>query len=586
MMTFRNQTSSLPGIVAALILVLLAGCSSRLPLERAPLPFRQAEDSFKLGHYERAAHGYRIYIDSGEVPELIPRAYFKLARSEFRLGNYDRCIATLDELERRYPDEDWRQVAELRADAEYSRGNPVSAILSWERALEKADASRKKLLRQRISDAAAKLDEETAARARSIVTRDDTRALIDAARGGAPVEQRPTAVAGLKRTPAPAAKTAATPAVVLPGQFPVGSAKVAALLPLSGQYEAYGKRSLAGIELALEGSGIALLVRDSGGEAHLARAALDEIAKMPEVVAVIGPLRSKIAESVSPRAERARLPLFSLGQNKTMTGRYVLQTAMTHEMQAKCLVDYATQTAGMRRFGVMYPRDPYGDTLAASFEAEAKRRGASVVGALAYEPGAEDFSVELLSLKRWVDGDRIDAVFIPDFAATAGVLSQTLRQARPQVGLLGGNGWNDPGALGAVADSIDGAVFIDGFFIGSQRPATQRFVNAYRASRGGEPGILEAQAYDAASVVRQVLSASPSTSRDALINGVRGLGAFEGASGTLTFGDGEVDRDLFVLKLEGRRIREVNPGEPASSPVYSIGPSSDVVGEPGLAPLP
>lgn len=569
-MLVANRTRSLTRVAAAILLTALAACSTRLPLERAPLPFRQAEDSFKLGHYERAAHGYRIYIDSGEVPELVPRAYFKLARSEFRLGNYDQCIATLDELERRYPDEEWRQVAELRGDAEYSRGNPVSAVFQWERALERAEGPRRAALRQRISDAAARMDPQTAARARAVVTRDDTRALIDAATGRGPTP-RTTAVAGLKRTPVPV-----TPAgAVVPGHIPVEDAQVAVLLPLSGPHETYGRRSLAGIEIAFEGSGIDLVVRDDGGEVPLARAALDELAKTPQVVAVIGPLRSKVAEAVSPRAERAGLPLFALGQNKNMSGRFVLQTAMTHEMQAEQLAQYATGAARLRRFGILFPRDAYGNTLADAFEAEVKRRGGVVVGSLSYEPSAEDFSVEVLTLKRWVDGDGLDAVFIPDYGSTAAQLARALREVRPQVFLLGSNGWNDPGALGAAADSLEGAVFVDGFFIGSQRAATQRFVNAYRARRGGMPGILEAQAYDAASVVRRALTSSPTTSRAALIEATRGMGEFEGAAGTLKFGPAEVDRELFLLALENRRIREVTGGESRSRPAYPAGPDTD-----------
>ena len=154
----------------AVVVTLLAGCSSRLPLERAPLPFRQAEDSFKLGHYDRAAHGYRIYIDSNETPELLPRAYFRLAQSQFRLANHEGCLATLDELQRRYPDERWRQVFELRGDAEYARGNAVSAVLFWEQALEVAERPRKVLIRRRITDAVDRMDpDQLGKRARGAV---------------------------------------------------------------------------------------------------------------------------------------------------------------------------------------------------------------------------------------------------------------------------------------------------------------------------------------------------------------------------------------------------------------------------------
>ncbi len=554
--------------------LLLAGCSSRLPLHRAPLAFRQAEDSFKLGHYDRAVHGYRIYIDSNEVPELIPRAYFKLAKAEYRLGNYDGCIVALDELQARYPREDWRQVDELRADAEYSRGNTVSAVLFWERALARSDRARIMLLERRISDAAAKMDEETAARTRSVVTRERTRGLIDNARGsGAPVAAA-TASAVSAATPGSAKPTPGAKAGT--GIVPVMDAKIAVLLPLSGKYQAYGKRSLAGIELAVGESAANLLVRDTEGEAHLARAALDELLTRPDVVAVIGPLRSKVAQATAPRAERAGLPMFSLAQNNNITGRFVMQTAMTPEMQAHQIVDYATRVAGLRKFAVLFPRDAYGTGLSDAFRDEVERSGARVVGSLAYEPGASEFSVEVLSVRRWVDVDGLQAVFIPDSAATAGVLSRELRAARPSLFLLGSNDWHDPGALGAVSDALDGAVFVDGFFVGSQRPVTQRFLNAFRTVHGDMPGVLEAQAYDAAKVVLQALSGSTEVSRSTLMDAVRGIGRFDGAAGDLTFHDGGVDRELFVLQLDGSRIREVTSGADSGSSAVSFVPARAV----------
>ncbi len=553
-----HRQAGLRALAAVISLALIAGCSSKLPLHRAPLPFRQAEDSFKLGHYDRAVHGYRIFIDSNEVPELVPRAYFKMARAEYRLGNYDKCIAALDELEARYPDDEWRQVYELRGDAENARGNTVSAVLFWERALEDADRSRGALLRRRISEAAAQMDRDTATRARAVVTRDETRVLIDAARGSGAAPAATPRVAQAQSAATPPAAGAAR-------GMSVSAAKIGVLLPLSGKYEAYGQSSLSGIKLAIEESESRLVVRDTEGEAHIARAALDELLADESVVAILGPLRSQVAPAVSPRAERAGVPLFSLAQNNTMSGRFVMQTAMTYAMQARQLVDFATRSAGIRKFGVLYPRDPYGSALAEAFHDEVARRAGRVVGSLAYEPGATEFSVEVLTLQRWVDSDGLQAVFIPDFAATAGVLSQSLRAARPGVFLLGSNGWHDPGQLGALADSLNGAVFVDGFFVGSQRPATQRFLNAFRTVNGNMPGVLAAQAYDAASVLDRALSTQQTVSRMGLADAIRSMGRYDGAAGALVFSDGGVDRELFVLKFDGSRIREVGAAASATS---------------------
>ena len=95
-------------IVAALLLALAAaGCSTRsVPLEDAPLPFRQAEDNFRLGNYEKAVRGYQVFLDSAssdEYEELVPRAYYRMAMSEYRRGRYNECLAVLDRMSRRLP---------------------------------------------------------------------------------------------------------------------------------------------------------------------------------------------------------------------------------------------------------------------------------------------------------------------------------------------------------------------------------------------------------------------------------------------------------------------------------------------------
>src|SRR5579862_5069897 len=97
--------------VLAVLLAAATGCWQRsVPLEDAPLPFRQAEDNFRLGNYEKAVRSYQTFLDSeasDEYPELIPRAYYRMATAEYRRGRYNECLAALDRMERRLPNKQW-----------------------------------------------------------------------------------------------------------------------------------------------------------------------------------------------------------------------------------------------------------------------------------------------------------------------------------------------------------------------------------------------------------------------------------------------------------------------------------------------
>jgi ABC-type branched-subunit amino acid transport system substrate-binding protein len=558
-------------LAAVLLAVSAVACSQRaVQLEDAPLPFRQAEDNFRLGNYEKAVRGYQIFIDStasDDYEELVPRAYYRMAMSEYRRGRYSECLAVLDGMERRLPDRQWAQVDALRGDAELARGNPISALRWWEEGWRIAGGEEKRAAHRHIVDALDRMDPSALARARTVLTTDEMQSLVDARLRSSGTSVPPKTTTTMPPpVPPPSRSPGSESEPSTLGDDSVGPPpKIAVLLPLSGQYATYGQRSLNGVKLAFGPQADTLVVRDTQGEAAVARAALDELAADPTIVAVIGPLRSKVAETVAPRAERAGLPMVTLSQQEGTSGRWVVQPAMTAERQAAELAEYAINGTGLRTFGILYPNDQYGIALSQAFRQQVERRGGQVVGAVTYDPKQREFSVELLSLSKWIKDDGLQAVFIPDFASTAIPLAVQLRHAHPGVVLLGSNGWNDPAALGPAADDIDGAVFVDGFFASSQRRATQEFVDAYRTTYGGTPEILEAQAYDAATLVAAALQ-SGARSRPQVIAALQTPRSFDGAAGTVAVGPNGIHRQLFLLRIAGGAISEVVATRPAQVP--------------------
>src|SRR5262245_59606139 len=171
-------------IAVAVVLALGgAACSHRpVALEDAPLPFRQAEDNFRLGNYEKAVRGYQVFLDSEsseEYDELVPRAYYRMAMAEYRRGRYSECLAVLDRMERRLPDKQWPQVYTLRGDAELARGNPISALHWWEEGWKVAVGEEKREARAHIAEALDRMDPSALARARTVLTEPEMRNMVD-----------------------------------------------------------------------------------------------------------------------------------------------------------------------------------------------------------------------------------------------------------------------------------------------------------------------------------------------------------------------------------------------------------------------
>jgi ABC-type branched-subunit amino acid transport system substrate-binding protein len=182
-----------------------------------------------------------------------------------------------------------------------------------------------------------------------------------------------------------------------------------------------------------------------------------------------------------------------------------------------------------------------------------------------------------------------DAIFIPDFAknvrliapalAVEDVVTQTcmpeevakIRKTtgRPDlvpVQLLGANGWNDPSLFdmtpGGPGRHVRCAILVDGFFAGSARPDTKRFVEAFEKKYPGQaPTILEASAHDAARMARQVMETRVQT-REALRDGLARLHGFKGATGDITVGPERTpDKELFFLTVDQNGLREMTREE-------------------------
>lgn len=542
--------------------VCLAACASTFggPAE-PPLAYRQAEDAFRRGDYDRAARNYRVFLEHEEEAALAPRAYLQLARAEFGRGQEKVCLDVLDEMVRRYPDELRPEVCELRAMVDQSRDNPISALHWLELGWNEAHGEQRRRLWSRMEDIVDRMPPEALKRAEPVLETFEVRGLVRQ-RLESSLARGPSVTA----TPASTKADAPTPAVSTPTPSAVPTAaaslRVACLLPLSGPYANFGDRSLKGLRLALGPLADRLIVRDTGGQAETARAAVDALIADPEVGIVVGPLRSDAAESVAPRAEHAGLPTLLLSQREGLTGRFVFQMALTQQDQAAELAAYAADVLRLRRFAIVYPNDGYGVGLAEAFRREATRRGGRMAGMVPYVPGTRAFPGEAQEVARLAEGGERLAVFLPDHADAAVPLAAEIRRVRPDLTLLGSSGWNDPAKFGEAAPLLQGAVFVDGFFVNSQRMATRRFVSDFEATHHGRPSILEAQAYDAGLVARAVIEAGTGSRAD-VIPRLRSVRLVDGATGRMEITANGIRRRAVVLRVAGGGFEELD-GEQAA----------------------
>ena len=366
------------------------------------------------------------------------------------------------------------------------------------------------------------------------------------------------------------------PAPPAPGVEPTpGSVTtIGVVLPLTGRFAKFGDESLNGILLAsgvFEASPAAgtsqlrLLVRDSGTGPDAAASAVSELAANPAVSAVIGPLLAEDAEGASSAAEVGALPMLSLSAKEIpagQSGQHVFRFGATARAEADALAEYTVKVMGLRRFGVLYPEDPYGRGLRDLFEQAVQARGGSVVRAVGYEPRPQNLTGPVRDVLgppgKPGSAPSIDAVFVPDSRDKGAMAATALVAAgASSVRVLGTRGWQSPDLLRLGGTAIEGAIFTEPFDASSSSPTVTDFTRRYHMSYGRTPDVMAAQAYDA---MRVLLSALPpgETSRTELEERIRRVHGYPGASGTITLeDDGTVQKTPALRGVRGGRIVEL-----------------------------
>ena len=370
---------------------------------------------------------------------------------------------------------------------------------------------------------------------------------------------------------------------------------IAAVLPLSGKLAPFAGEVLSGIQLAVEANrdrtgsaSVGLIVKDLESDNSSFLDDFSELLNSDRPLAVIGPLLSKNLPVMAELAERAHIPLITPAAtlpNVRRLGNYVFSTALTYQLQAKRIASYAIKEQGFRRFCILHPDTTYGRELARLFAQEVRQHEGEVIAIESYKEGEADVSAQLKrmkaeDLKRYglsvpLDQTKLtgkltkldkkifytpgfDAIFIPGRAADAGIITSQLNFHDMKVPFLGTNGWNSQDFARTDDSSIDGAVFVDGFFVDSPMPTVQDFVARYKKRFQTNPTLFAIQGYDAAKLVLDAVRQGAS-SGESVHDQLLTQPDLSSLAGPAAFGpDGTLNRPLFLIQIKKGRFQQVN----------------------------
>lgn len=363
---------------------------------------------------------------------------------------------------------------------------------------------------------------------------------------------------------------------------------IGVLLPLSGRYATFGKRVQRGMELALEAFRphipVRLIFRDTAGDEAIAAQQVAELAISDRVMAIAGPLVGNAAQGAVIRANQERTPLLTMSQKEGLAASslYTFRNSLTPQLQVRALLDYTMEEQGLYQFGILSPQTRQGKQLAELFREEVLRRGGEVVAEESYLTDQTDFRYQVRSLQgldpnapdeeQQTDPNHPDfvaqeevlppfeALFIPDYADRISLIAPQLAfYGLEEVQLLGTNGWNDAELPKLARQFVEGAVFTDGFFRHSTYPFIQEFVDLYFNRYQEEPTILEAQGYDTAGILLNLLNDPQVQSREDMRRALAQIQNYPGVTGATRFDFiGEADKVLFILQVQNGAIVQIN----------------------------
>lgn len=377
---------------------------------------------------------------------------------------------------------------------------------------------------------------------------------------------------------------------------------IGCLLPLTGTYEAYGKKALKGIELAQNqfkqlnpDLPLTIRVQDTESDPQKTIAAVKDLADAG-VAAIIGPVAT--ADIAAAEAQKYGIPIITLTQKDQITriGTSVFRNFMTPAAQTAALVSFASRHLGLRRFAILYPDEPYGVNFMNLFKEQAESSGCRIVSMQMYDPSQTDFRETLQKLSsryQPVENDlrpsrgggtpsrtgvnpestsltieekpssdeEFEALFIPDSPQKAAVIVPQLAfgKLRPAY-LFGTNLWHSPKLINMGGPSIQDSIIPDGFFAESPLESVQQFVKAFQNTYREVPGYIEAVSYDTAMMMLQTVSNPDIHFRSSIQKELLRAEGFSGVTGKFYFNqDREVHKQLIMLQIKGEQFIEITP---------------------------
>ncbi|MBK3636074.1 branched-chain amino acid ABC transporter substrate-binding protein [Streptomyces sp. MBT97] len=358
--------------------------------------------------------------------------------------------------------------------------------------------------------------------------------------------------------------------------------------PLTGDLSSLGLGIKNSVDLAVknankkkyvDGVTFKVVAKDDQAQASSGQQNATALVADKEVLGVVGPLNSSVAESMQKVFDDAKLvevspantgPSLTQGADwqtkKVRTYKSYFRTATTDAIQGPFAAQYVFNDAKKKKVFVIDDKKTYGAGLAATFTDEFKKLGGTVVGTQHINPDSKDYSAVATEVKN----SGADVVYYGGEFPQAGPLSKQIKAAGAKIPLVGGDGIKDDNfiklagatATGDLATSVGAPV--------EDLDSAKTFVADYKAAGYKEDyAAYGGYSYDSAwaiiEAVKKVVSDNdgklPDDARAKVTEAMQNV-SFDGVTGKVSFdeyGDA-TNKQLTVYAVENGAFKTVKSG--------------------------
>ncbi len=321
--------------------------------------------------------------------------------------------------------------------------------------------------------------------------------------------------------------------VMLAGAAQAEPLRIGAVMPMTGDLQAYGESSRNGAQLAIDeinaaggvmGEPVEFELADTQTEPQAGVDAAQRLVSVQGVSAVVGALSSGVTIPVasSVTSQEGVPQISNASTSPVMTdlddNDFLFRTTPSDAFQGVALASVAVEK-GVDSVSILYINNDYGEGLADAFEAAFNDAGGTVVGRSGYEPGQASYRGELSQVS---DGSSpLLLIGYPENGQT--ILRQALEGGH-FTEFLFTDGMKSP----QIVENL-GAQFLNGSFgtaaeARDDTDAAQHFASAYESAYGEVPPVPYIDtAYDAVYAIALASAAADSTDPVAIRDHLRAI---------------------------------------------------------------